>query len=65
LPEPVKEGSLAFYVATKKALLLALEWMRIDHKDGLLNLHVLLPGAVEYEVGQGQKVLCPNTVVLH
>jgi NAD(P)-dependent dehydrogenase (short-subunit alcohol dehydrogenase family) len=46
VPEAVKEGSLAFYGATKHALLVALEWMRIDHKDGLLNLHVLLPGAV-------------------
>ena len=46
VPEAVKKGKMAFYGASKHALLVALEWMRIDHQDGLLDLHVLLPGAV-------------------
>ena len=46
VPEAVKKSKMAFYGATKHALLVALEWMRIDHQDGLLDLHVLLPGAV-------------------
>jgi NAD(P)-dependent dehydrogenase (short-subunit alcohol dehydrogenase family) len=46
VPEAVNKGKLALYGSTKHALLVALEWMRIDHQDGLLNLHVLLPGAV-------------------
>ena len=46
VPEAVNQGKMAFYGATKHALLVALEWMRIDHKDGPLDLHVLMPGAV-------------------
>ncbi len=46
VPEAVKSGKMAFYGATKHALLVALEWMHIDQKDGPLDLHVLLPGAV-------------------
>lgn len=46
VPQAVKRGKMAFYGATKHALLVALEWMRIDQKDGPLDLHVLLPGAV-------------------
>jgi short-subunit dehydrogenase len=46
VPEAVNKSKLAFYGATKHALLAALEWMRINHQDGPLDLHVLLPGAV-------------------
>lgn len=46
VPEAVNQGKMAFYGATKHALLVALEWMRIEHKDGPLDLHVLMPGAV-------------------
>ena len=37
VPDAVKRSKLAFYGATKHALLVALEWMRIDHKDGPLR----------------------------
>lgn len=46
VPTAVNQGKMAFYGATKHALLVALEWMRIDHEDGPLDLHVLMPGAV-------------------
>lgn len=46
VPEAVNRGRMAFYGATKHALLVALEWMRIDHEGGALDLHVLMPGAV-------------------
>jgi len=46
VPEAVNRGRMAFYGATKHALLVAMEWMRIDHKDGPMDLHVLMPGAV-------------------
>ena len=46
VPSAVNQGRMAFYGATKHALLVALEWMRIDHDGGRLSLHALLPGAV-------------------
>ena len=46
VPEVVKNEKMVFYGATKHALLVALEWMHIDQKDGPMGLHVLLPGAV-------------------
>ena len=46
VPTAVNQGRMAFYGATKHALLVALEWMRIDHDGGRLSLHALLPGAV-------------------
>jgi len=46
VPDAVKNGKMAFYAATKHALLVALEWLRIEQQDGPLELHVLLPGAV-------------------
>ena len=46
LPSAVKRSSMAFYGATKHAILIALEWMQVDLQDGPLELHVLLPGAV-------------------
>ena len=46
VPDAVKKARMGFYGATKHALLVALEWMRIDLQGGPLDLHVLLPGAV-------------------
>jgi len=47
VPEAVRRGKMVFYGATKHALLVAMEWLRIEQeKIGLLDLHVLLPGAV-------------------
>lgn len=46
VPEAVNTAGLGFYGATKHALLVTLEWMRIDLANGPLDLHVLLPGAV-------------------
>jgi NAD(P)-dependent dehydrogenase (short-subunit alcohol dehydrogenase family) len=46
VPDAVKKARMGFYGATKHALLVALEWMRIDLQGGPLDLHVLLPGVV-------------------
>ena len=47
VPQAVSAGKMTFYGATKHALLVAMEWLRIEQeKAGLLDLHVLLPGAV-------------------
>lgn len=46
VPSAVKRSKMAFYGASKHALLVALEWMRIEHDGGPLTLHALLPGAV-------------------
>jgi NAD(P)-dependent dehydrogenase (short-subunit alcohol dehydrogenase family) len=47
VPSAVSAGKMTFYGATKHALLVAMEWLRIEQeKEGLLDLHVLLPGAV-------------------
>jgi NAD(P)-dependent dehydrogenase (short-subunit alcohol dehydrogenase family) len=47
VPTAVSAGRMTFYGATKHALLVAMEWLRIEQeKAGLLDLHVLLPGAV-------------------
>ena len=47
VPQAVSAGKMVFYGATKHALLVAMEWLRIEQeKLGLLDLHVLLPGAV-------------------
>ncbi|MFK7977446.1 MAG: SDR family NAD(P)-dependent oxidoreductase [Halioglobus sp.] len=46
VPSAVKRSRMAFYGASKHALLVALEWMRIEHEGGPLTLHALLPGAV-------------------
>jgi short-subunit dehydrogenase len=46
LPAAVKRSKMAFYGATKHALLIAMEWMRIDPKFSDVDLHVLMPGAV-------------------
>ncbi len=47
VPEAVRKGKMVFYGATKHALLVAMEWLRIEQENaGLLDLHVLLPGAV-------------------
>lgn len=46
VPSAVKRSQMAFYGASKHALLVALEWMRIEHEAGPLSLHALLPGAV-------------------
>ncbi len=47
VPSAVSAGKMTFYGATKHALLVAMEWLRIEQeKAGLLDLHVLLPGAV-------------------
>ncbi len=43
----VRAGKMMFYGATKHALLVAMEWLRIEQEEtGLLDLHVLMPGAV-------------------
>jgi NAD(P)-dependent dehydrogenase (short-subunit alcohol dehydrogenase family) len=46
VPQAVRQGALGFYGASKHALLAAMEWLRIEQEDGLLDLHVLMPGAV-------------------
>ena len=46
VPQAIRASKLAFYGASKHALLVALEWLRIEQKNGPLDLHVLLPGAV-------------------
>ena len=46
LPTAVSGGQMAYYGATKHALLIAMEWFRIEQQDGPLDLHVLMPGAV-------------------
>ena len=46
VPESIRTNRLAFYGATKHALLSAMEWYRIEQEEGPLQLHVLLPGAV-------------------
>ena len=46
VPSAVNTGKMAFYGATKHALLVAMEWLRIEQRDGPLDLHVLMPGAV-------------------
>lgn len=46
LPSAVRGGSLAVYGASKHALLIAMEWYRIEQEQGPLDLHVLMPGAV-------------------
>ena len=46
VPASIRAGRLAFYGATKHALLNAMEWYRIEQEGGPLDLHVLLPGAV-------------------
>ena len=46
LPSAVSGGRMAYYGATKHALLIAMEWFRIEQQDGSLELHVLMPGAV-------------------
>ncbi len=46
VPEAVKRAKMAFYGATKHALLVAFEWMRLDSKSEPIDLHVLLPGAM-------------------
>ena len=46
VPSAVRAGYLAMYGATKHALLIAMEWFRIEQEKGPLDLHVLMPGAV-------------------
>ena len=46
VPSAVRTGYLAMYGATKHALLIAMEWFRIEQEKGPLDLHVLMPGAV-------------------
>lgn len=46
VPQAVRASKLAFYGASKHALLVAMEWLRIEQENGPLELHVLLPGAV-------------------
>lgn len=46
LPSAVKQSKMALYGATKHALLIAMEWMRIDPKFANMDLHVLMPGVV-------------------
>jgi NAD(P)-dependent dehydrogenase (short-subunit alcohol dehydrogenase family) len=46
VPAAVKGSGLGLYAATKHALLIMLEWLRDELKDGPITPHVLLPGAV-------------------
>ncbi|MFT6017040.1 MAG: short-subunit dehydrogenase, partial [Candidatus Azotimanducaceae bacterium] len=46
VPSAVRGSRLAAYSATKHALLVAMEWFRIEQEEGPLELHVLMPGAV-------------------
>jgi NAD(P)-dependent dehydrogenase (short-subunit alcohol dehydrogenase family) len=46
VPSAVQQGRLALYGATKHALLVAMEWLRIEQEQGPLDVHVLMPGAV-------------------
>ncbi len=46
LPSAVRRSAMAFYGASKHAVLIALEWLQIDLLKEPLELHVLLPGAV-------------------
>ncbi len=46
LPTAVSGGRMAYYGATKHALLIAMEWFQIEQEEGPLDLHVLMPGAV-------------------
>ena len=46
LPAAVRGGQMAYYGATKHALLIAMEWFRIEQEAGPMELHVLMPGAV-------------------
>ncbi|MEP0202501.1 MAG: SDR family NAD(P)-dependent oxidoreductase [Halioglobus sp.] len=46
LPSAVRRSSMAFYGASKHAVLIALEWLQIDLRKEPMDLHVLMPGAV-------------------
>jgi NAD(P)-dependent dehydrogenase (short-subunit alcohol dehydrogenase family) len=46
VPSAVRGSRLAAYSATTHALLVAMEWFRIEQEEGPLELHVLMPGAV-------------------
>lgn len=50
LPSMVRNSRLAFYAATKHALLIVAEWMAVEMgakmEDAPLDVHVLMPGAV-------------------
>lgn len=46
LPSAVRNSRMAFYAATKHALLIAIEWMAAEMGDTPLSLHLLFPGAV-------------------
>ncbi len=54
VPSAVRAGYLAMYGATKHALLIAMEWFRIEQEKGPLDLHVLMPGAVYTPLIAGQ-----------
>lgn len=46
VPSAVKNFGLGLYGASKHALLIMAEWMRVEFAAAPLDLHVLLPGAV-------------------
>ena len=46
VPSAVKGSGLGLYAATKHALLIMLEWLRDEMREGPIAVHVLLPGAV-------------------
>lgn len=46
VPSAVRGMGLGLYAATKHALLILLEWLRDETREGAVDLHVLLPGAV-------------------
>jgi len=46
VPESVKFFGLGLYGATKHALLIMVEWLRVELAQSPINLHILLPGGV-------------------
>jgi NAD(P)-dependent dehydrogenase (short-subunit alcohol dehydrogenase family) len=46
VPAAVQGGRMGLYGATKHALLVMAEWMRLELVAAPIDLHVLMPGAV-------------------
>jgi NAD(P)-dependent dehydrogenase (short-subunit alcohol dehydrogenase family) len=46
VPAMVRNSRLALYAATKHSLLIVAEWLKTETADMLLDVHVLMPGAV-------------------
>jgi NAD(P)-dependent dehydrogenase (short-subunit alcohol dehydrogenase family) len=46
VPAAVRKSRLGLYAASKHALLIMAEWMRVEFESAPIDLHVLLPGGV-------------------